>query len=40
MGCAESNTVSDLPRKIQTNVGQLKVNVLNAHITHVTSTVA
>lgn len=40
MGCAESNAVMDAPRKLDSSIGQLTVNVLNAHLTHVTSTVA
>ena len=40
MGCGESNLVTGTPQKVETNFGQLTVHVMNAHLTHVTSTVA
>ena len=40
MGCAESNVTIIPPKPIESSIGQLTINVLNAHITHVTSTVA
>ena len=40
MGCAESNVTIVAPKRVESNIGQLTINVLNAHLTHVTSTVA
>lgn len=40
MGCAESNFNIEAPKRLESNIGQLTVHVLRAHLTHVTSTVA